>query len=194
MDKKLRSGGLYKALSDLLAWFDECAPKSIIIGGVAVSLLSRPRNTQDIDAMVFLEPEKWAEFLDSGKKFGYRPRIKNSLRFARENSILLLRHEDSSTDVDISFGALPFEEEAIKRSVKLKIQDISIPLPSPEDLIIMKAVAHRPIDMEDIRNILALNMKIDEKRVKYWVKEFAAVLEMPEILEDLQKLLNERSA
>jgi hypothetical protein len=53
----------------------------------------------------------------------------------------------------------------------------------------MKAVAHRPIDLEDIRSILEVNPNVDLKRIRYWVKEFAKTLEMPEIWNDLKKLL-----
>ncbi len=53
----------------------------------------------------------------------------------------------------------------------------------------MKAVAHRPIDMEDIRSVLEANPHLDFKRIKHWVEEFARVLEMPEIFADLEKLL-----
>lgn len=184
---------LYEPLKDLLLWFKEYDIPSIIIGGVAVSLLSEPRATRDIDALVLLEPEKWQEFLDLGAKFGYYSRKKDTLEFAQENRILLVKHQPTQTEVDISFGALPFEKEAIKHALKIKIENIFISVPIPEDLIIMKAVAHRPQDLEDIRNVLDVNPDLDFKRIKYWVKEFAKVLEMPEIFDDLKSILSSRT-
>ena len=84
---------------------------------------------------------------------------------------------------------LPLETEVLNRARPFKIRNIDLYLPTPEDLIIMKAVAHRPQDLEDIRSILEVNLNIDFKRIKYWIKEFAKVLEMPEIFEDFKKLL-----
>ncbi len=191
MDRQLKPEGLFGALKDLLAWLDSSSLRWIVIGGIAVSLLSRPRNTQDIDVMVFLEPERWETFFVSGAAFGFQPRIGNAIQFAMENRVLLLKHEPTLTDVDISFGALPFERESIERSQTVQIQNLSVPVPSVEDLIIMKAVARRPIDMEDIRNILKLNRDIDCSRIKYWVKEFAGILEMPEMLSELEAILRE---
>lgn len=52
----------------------------------------------------------------------------------------------------------------------------------------MKAVAHRPRDIGDIEGILLLYPKLDYKRIRYWVQEFAKVLEMPEIYGDLENL------
>ena len=191
MDKQLKPEGLFGALKALLMWFDGSSLRWVVIGGIAVSLLSRPRSTQDIDVMIFLESGRWEAFLASGAEYGFKPRIDNAIDFAMENRVLLLRHQPTLTDVDISFGALPFERESIERSQTVQIQNLSIPVPSVEDLIIMKAVARRPVDMEDIRNILKLNRDIDSGRVRYWVKEFAGVLEMPEMLSELETILQE---
>jgi len=55
--------------------------------------------------------------------------------------------------------------------------------PTPEDLIIiiMKAVAHRPKDLEDIRTIADKYPNLDVERIKGWVKAFGEVLETPEL-------------
>lgn len=174
------------ALSDLLKWLKNCPV--LIIGGVAVSLLGRPRHTQDIDALVLLDSEKWEQLLLTAKQHGFTTRIKDALGFALKSRVLLMRHE-SGIGIDISFGALPFEEECLSRHKKIKFADIMVPIPTPEDLIIMKAVAHRPMDLEDIRNIAISHPKIDITRIKRWLQEFAAVLETPEIWNDVAAIL-----
>ena len=37
----------------------------------------------------------------------------------------------------------------------------------PEDLIIMKAIAHRPKDMLDIESIITSHPKLDRKRIQF---------------------------
>lgn len=175
------------ALKELASWLKSTRVPGMVIGGVAASLLGRPRVTQDIDVIVWIDFNKWKDFLKAGKKHGFNPRIKNFFEFARENRVFLIRHSPSGIDVDISLGALPFEEEAIRRAVEKRIKGIRIYLPTPEDLIIMKAVAHRPRDLADIESILDAHPDLDLKRVRRWVKEFAKSLEMPEILDDLEK-------
>jgi hypothetical protein len=50
-------------LTDLLKCFKGMSV--VVIGGIAASLLGRPRFTQDIDILVMLENEKWVrEFAD----------------------------------------------------------------------------------------------------------------------------------
>ena len=189
LNKKLSLEPLYSVLKDLVRWFDEGNYSGIIIGGVAVSFLSQPRTTRDVDILTLVDDAEWPRFLELGKKFGFQSRQKDALEFAQQNRVLLVKHQPTSIDVDISFGLLPFERDVFKRAKKIKIANFTISLPTPEDLIIMKAVAHRPIDMQDIRSILEVNPNLDFKRIKTTVKEFADVLEAPEIFDDLKKLL-----
>ena len=60
-----------------------------------------------------------------------------------------------------------------------ELSGVRLPLPLPEDLIVMKAVAHRPQDLTDIEAILAAHPKTNLRRVRRWVREFAAALEIP---------------
>ena len=175
------------AIHDLIKWLKSQRVRGVVIGGVAASLLGRPRTTQDIDVLILLTAERWRDFLANGKRYGFIPRIKDALAFVEENRVLLLRHRPSNISVDISLGALPFEEEVVQRATTKKAFGIKVPLPTPEDLIIMKSVAHRPRDIADIESILNANPRCDLKRVRRWVKEFSLALEMPELLEDLER-------
>jgi hypothetical protein len=84
---------------------------------------------------------------------------------------------------------LPFEEEVVARSTVHQIGDIELRLPTPEDLIVLKAVAHRPKDLLDIAGILKSHPELDRARIERWAREFAAALEMPELWEDIAPLL-----
>jgi hypothetical protein len=66
-----------------------------------------------------------------------------------------------------------------------------IRLPTPEDLIIFKAVAHRPKDLLDIQAIIESHPGLDRERIKAWVTEFSRILEMPELWADIAGLLSE---
>ncbi len=79
-----------------------------------------------------------------------------------KHRVLLLRHTKSSINIDISLGILPFEEELVERSSLHQVASISIRLPTTEDLIIMKAVAHRPQDLQDIRDLVEIHPDLTE--------------------------------
>lgn len=188
--KEARS--LVRSLETLLKFLREAHVKHIVIGGVAAGLLGKPRFTADIDTLIFLKEDALKDFLKKAEKQGIIPRIENALDFARSKRVLLLKHKATGVNIDLSLGILPFEIESLKRAIVFNLGNLKIPLPTPEDIIIMKAVAHRPIDLQDIKNILLVNPGVDTNRIIDWVKEFAKVLDTPEILNDLKNLLKDR--
>jgi hypothetical protein len=161
----------------------------LIIGGIAASFLGRPRLTRDVDVLVLLQENQWQRFLNAGARYGFFPRIDDALAFARRSRVFLIHHKPSGIDIDISVAALPFEEESIAQVQWTNVGKLSLPLPTPENLIIMKAVAHRPQDIADIQALLDANPKLNFRRIRRWVKEFAGVLDAPDILSDLESLL-----
>jgi hypothetical protein len=172
-----------ESLERLLSQFDY---QGVIIGGIAVSLLGQARFTEDLDAMVLLSIEEIPNFLEVARKEGIEPRIAQADDFARRNRVLLLRHTASQTDIDISLGVLPFEQEMVARSQVHEIDEaLKIHLPTPEDLIIMKAIAHRPKDLLDIQSIIHNHPHLDRERIQDWVTQFADLLERPELWDDI---------
>jgi predicted nucleotidyltransferase len=182
---------LLKPLEAMMRWFDAAGVRAAIIGGVAASLLGKPRLTKDIDAVV-LDVE--AEVLiQSGAHYGFQPRIADAVDFARNTRMLLLRFTEGEIDIDLSLGALPFEYEVIDRSSMIDVGGgVSIRVASPEDIVVMKAIAGRGRDVMDIENIIQANPALDVERIRRWVREFSTVLEMPEIHDALEKLLRQR--
>jgi predicted nucleotidyltransferase len=183
---------LLSALRDLVAWLKAKRVEGLIIGGVAASILGRPRVTRDVDALVLLGEKDWSEFLSAGTEFGFVARVTDPLDFARKAKVLLVRHKPSGIDVDVTFGALPFEKEAITNGVWVDLRGVRLPLPTAEDLIIMKAVAHRPRDLVDIESIMDAHQKLNLRKIRRWVREFSTAVEMPEIFNDLEKILVRR--
>jgi len=172
-----------EAIQRLLAKFDN---RGVIIGGIAVGFLGKPRLTEDVDAMFLLSTQHIVQFLKTAKEENIESRIPNAEEFARKNRVLLLQHSITKTNIDISLGILPFEEEMVERGIVQSTNTLSIRLPTPEDLIIMKAIAHRPKDLEDIRTIIDKNPQLDVDRIKKWTKSFADVLETPSLWTDIE--------
>jgi hypothetical protein len=177
----------------LLAWSETSSVPMLVIGGVAVSILSKPRTTKDVDAVAWLpDHDAWPAFLIDGERHGIVPRIQDALEFARSSRVLLLRHEGSGVPIDLSMGALPFEENAVRRAVPTEVGGLRVPLPVPEDLLVMKAVAHRARDIADIESILSVHPGVDETWIVSTVREFAEALDSPELVIDLVKLFRKR--
>jgi hypothetical protein len=135
---------------------------------------------------------EWDRAVRSAAKYGIEPRIDDALEFARQSRVLLMRHLASGIDLDITFGALPFGQAAIENASNLEIGGFSVRLPRVEDLLVMKAIARRPKDLEDIRGLLDAHPEADCAVARRWIAEFAVAASMPDLLDELDKVLAER--
>lgn len=165
--------------------------QGVIIGGVAVGFLGKPRFTADVDAVFLLSIGDVPKFLESAKSENIEPRVQSIEEFAKKNRVLPLKHIPTNVEIDISMGIMLFEEELVERGSTKSFANLYVHLPTPEDLIIMKAVAHRPKDLEDIRTIADNNPNLDIKRIKKWVTDFAEILELPDLWKEIESILKE---
>lgn len=180
---------LLKPLTALQHLLDQYEDRGIIVGGVAAGLLGKPRLTADIDAVIFMSIDELPELVQAASEEGLILRISDGEAFARKHRVLLLQHEESGIKVDISLGIMPFESEMIARAQDVTLSNLELRLPTPEDLIIMKAVAHRPKDLEDIRAIAASHPVLDRERIHFWVEQFGEALDLPELWKMISQLI-----
>ena len=179
-------------LIELTRWFETAKVPGVVIGGVAASLLGRPRATRDIDALIFVAEDRWGELIALASGFGMAPRVDNPLGFAARTRVLLLRHVATGIDIDVIVGGLPFEEEAIARAAIFEVGGAGIRLPRVEDLLVMKAVAQRPQDMRDIEGLLDAHPEADVASARRWIMEFATAMTMPDMVKEFDKLVSGR--
>ena len=84
------------------------------IGGIAGQRWGQPRNTRDLDLTLltgFAKEERFIELILQQSS----PRNSNAREFALLNRVLLVQ-DDVGVPIDISLGAMPFEERTITRS------------------------------------------------------------------------------
>lgn len=161
-----------------------------LIGGFAVVMRGYPRFTQDVDAVLWDLDDRLAEVLPALETHGLTFRTSSGLELAKSVRVLLLQAPDG-TGLDLSMGAVPFEREIIERATLEGFAGMVLPVATAEDLIIMKLVASRSRDRDDVARLLELHPGVDRARIRSVVSDFAAALESPEILEIMNALLAE---
>ncbi|MBK6599138.1 MAG: nucleotidyltransferase [Proteobacteria bacterium] len=75
------------------------------------------------------------------------------------------------------------------KSVVHDVGGVRIRLPRVEDLLVMKAIAGRPKDLEDIRGLLAAHSSVDVVEARGSIREFAIASSMPDMLDEFDKLV-----
>jgi len=145
--------------------------------------------TQDVDAAVIVEDAALGRLIESGRRHGFLPRIANPVEFALVSLMLPMTHEADGVKLDLALARSHFELQAIRRAKLFCSGDVEVRVPRVEDLIIMKAVSARPIDLMDIDTLLEMHPRADRRTIRRWTREFAELLDAPEIAEHVERLL-----
>jgi hypothetical protein len=147
-----------------------------IIGGLAVQHWGEPRFTRDVDVTVVVPLEQASSFIATVVEY-FAPRIENAAAFARRSRVILI-WAANGCQVDISLGLPGYEDEVIQRAVDFELEPGKVVrLCGAEDLVIHKAVAGRPRDLEDIKGIVYRRGKaLDVSLVRLWLERFSEIL------------------
>lgn len=181
---------LAESLHELQAFFESQQWSYCLIGGLAVNRWGEPRFTGDIDIVVFAgigEEERFVDkLLDA---FPSRSERGAARQFALNNRVLLLR-SSQGVPVDVSLGALGFEEEMMRRAQPVFIVgNERFNTASPEDVIVMKTIAGRAKDWKDIEGIIARqHAKLDWSHIYQNLGPLLESLEAPERANELESL------
>lgn len=127
--------------------------KFTFIGGIAVLRWGAPRETADAD-LTLITGFGGEEPFVRGLLRHFEPRIPDAERFARDHRVLLIRSKNG-VGLDVSLGALPYEERLVQRaSYFAYTPSISLRVCSAEDLIILKTFAGRGQDWVDVERVI----------------------------------------
>src|SRR5213075_1503886 len=102
---------------------------------------------------------------------------------------MLLRHEPTGIDVDISLGCFAFESDLIRRATVHVLGNLRVPAATPEDLVVMKGLAQRPGDLADIDLLAKVCPDLNKDQALADLTQFAIALDMPELITTVQTIL-----
>ncbi len=180
-------------LFEAAAEIQECLVKEknpfCFIGGIANIRWGEIRITNDIDLTVLSgfgnEEAVAVKLLDH-----FKSRLSDPVPFAVSQRVLLLYSSDG-IPIDVALSGLDFEELMISRSSEFEIvPGIKLITCSAEDLIITKAFANRPKDIQDIEGVIARQKKqLDTDYILTTFTPLSELKEDPSLLTRLGGLL-----
>lgn len=158
------------------------------IGGIAVQRWGEPRFTADADLTLLTGFGGEEVFVDA-LLARFRSRRADARDFALRHRVVLLE-ATNGIPLDVALGAVPFEENSVRRASAFPIGDDRMLLTcSAEDLLVHKVVAGREKDWLDIEGVLIRQRgRLD---LGLFHREAGPLLELrgdPEILVRFQRL------
>jgi hypothetical protein len=180
---------LYEAAAEVSAFLAEKQWRFCIIGGLAVVRWGEPRTTVDVDLTLLTgfggEDQYACALLER-----FSPRTEDAMNFALTHRVLLLR-ATNGRDLDISFGAFPFEEEMVERASPFEFTEgVKLVTCSAEDLFVLKVFADRSKDWADAQSV-AIRQKLDQAYVFKHLRPLCELKQAPELMERAERLLRE---
>lgn len=120
------------ALIDVASALESLSIPYTLIGGLAVSLWDEARATLDADVLIWVEPDCIDRTVANLQaRLALDPR--DPAAFVRDTRVLPAR-SSQGVRIDIVFGALPWEKEAIARAHSKEIAGRAVRVASVEDL------------------------------------------------------------
>lgn len=123
-------------LGDATSRLEDEGIEHVVMGGVAVATLARPRWTHDVD--IFVRPDDAARALQVLERAGYETE--------KTDPLWLFKAWKDDVLVDLIFcseGGYYLDDSILDRSSRVEFKGESFRVLPPEDLLIIKAAAHQ---------------------------------------------------
>lgn len=179
-------------LAKLAQALDDAGIAYMVIGGQAVLLYGEPRLTRDVDLTLGVAPDRLADVLAVAEAAGLQPLV-DPEPFVAETLVLPCEDVESGIRADLVFSLPGYERSAMERTSAATVGGVAVQFASVEDLMVLKLVAGRPRDLEDVRGVLVRQPGADLGYVRRWLAEFDAALGLTTAA-TLERLLAETAA
>jgi len=168
------------ALIRLARFLDQSGTPYVIIGGLANIVWGEPRATLDIDALLWVGPEALPQFV--GRLANqFVPLVPDPLSFIASTRVLPVTSPEQ-VRVDLVFGLLAFEEQAIRRGRTIVVEETGVRFCTAEDLTLMKIASERDKDVADAKAIVLRRFReFDLAYLEPRIRELATLLDRPDI-------------
>jgi hypothetical protein len=180
---------LEKTLWMVVNQFERLAIPYAIMGGLAVRIHGLPRPTHDIDFTIgigrtelidwFVVAEKEGLCVEDSYKKGWVDNVQGL-------PLIKLKAYYTATeclDIDIFLAEVDFQKAVLQRRQQVFLNDQSLYVVSPEDLILLKLIAGRPRDFLDIKDILFVQGRLDNDYMLFWAEKYKVENKLQEFLQ-----------
>ncbi|WP_437713116.1 nucleotidyltransferase [Sorangium sp. So ce448] len=174
---------LLGALADV---FSQLSAGWYLFGAQAALLHGAARLTADVDVTVDLQgrdPDVLAKALSAA---GFQMRVED-IGFTHRTRVLPVLHLATGIAADIVLAGPGLEELFLQRAQPHDIDGIRVPVACAEDMIVMKILAGRPKDVEDVVAIVAARKELKLDLVRSTLRMLEEALDRNDLLRELAR-------
>jgi hypothetical protein len=177
-------------LADLAAALAAVNVEWFLFGAQAAIAYGVARLTADVDVTARVPPRVrnnvWVEALEH---HGFQSRFDDPAIIA-EGRVLPFVHRPTSLPVDVVLAGPGLEDEFFARAAVHDFDGVAVPIVEISDLIVMKVLADRPKDIEDVIALLKIQeASIDLTRVRRTLRMLESALGQSDLIPALDAAL-----
>jgi hypothetical protein len=158
-----------RLLADLLlSLVNESGLSVALIGGQAVNYWARPRYTDDFDFTVAADPAGIDRIVAGLLEHGFQV-VRNQAPGSPSGPDFVRLERGYKLDaVDLIVAKTEYQDGIVLRAIRTGTE--ALPIATAEDLIVLKLVANRSKDHEDIRSLLEACPDLDWAYIEDWAE------------------------
>ena len=160
-----------------------------LFGAQAALLYGAARLTADVDVTVELGDRPIAQLLETLGAGGFKPRVRDVDDFVARTRVVPLEHVATGMPLDVVLAGPGLETIFFERRRERILDGVRVPVASPEDVVVMKVLAGRPKDADDVVAILAADAALDLGIIRETLGLLERALDQSDLLPALETLL-----
>lgn len=173
-------------LSELGRAFDALGLSWYLFGAQAAIVYGVARLTADVDVTVRAPAMPTGDWLATLERHGFQGRFADP-DFIATTRVLPVVHLDTGLPVDIVLAGPGLEDEFLTRAVMRSIDGVQVPVIEMTDLVVLKILASRPKDLDDVVSLLRIHPDdLDTVRVRTVLKMLEDALGQSDLLSALE--------
>jgi hypothetical protein len=156
------------ALARIADLFGRAEVEYAVIGAHGVNAWLEPRFTADIDITARVDVPAMSRLRSAFSGAGYEATVEHGAHLPSGPDFVRFASADRLTLVEIQAAKTALQHEVIRRA---RASAEGIRVATPEDLIVLKLIADRPKDRQDLLGLVALP-DLDWAHVEHWAAEW----------------------
>ena len=176
-------------LADLATALDAQGIPWYLFGAQAAIVYGVARLTADVDVTVQAPANRpVAEWVSTLEAHRFQPRFRDPA-FLAHTRVLPLVHGPTALPVDLVLAGPGLEEEFLARARQQSVDGVVVPVVDVSDLVILKVLAARPKDLEDVAALLRVQgQRIDDTRVRHVLALLEEALGQSDLVPEFERL------
>ncbi|MSP55780.1 MAG: hypothetical protein EXR69_09295 [Myxococcales bacterium] len=178
-----------EAAAALVAALNGAGVRWYVFGAQAVMMQGIARTTQDIDVTVLVgrraAPALTAALEGGGFEHRFPERATELVSIA---AVIPMKHSASGVDIDIVMGGSGLEELAHAAAERRPLDGVIVPVANATHLAVMKVLAGRAKDLDDVRGLLAADV-VDRAAARDLLGQLEAALDQSDLVPAFDRLV-----